>query len=47
MDLRSQTTILRKKEQARVARATGINKRRESEHKKAEARPKQLQEERE
>ena len=46
MDLRSQTTILRKKEQARIARETGINKRRESEHKKVEARQKQLEEER-
>ena len=44
--MRSEITILRKREQARVARGIGVSKRRESEQKKAEAQQKQLEEER-
>ena len=42
MDLRSEITISRKREQARVAKGIGVSKRRESEQKKAEAQQKTI-----
>ena len=46
MDLRSQTTIMRKKEEVRVARERGVADRLEAELKRTEAKKKQLEEER-